>query len=77
MNFASDEQRFNELSEDHKRLLRRLWVIKGSTLKEFGRFYPYEEIKNFLVRLPIDKGIFPYFLSHRWESTPSTRCTAD
>lgn len=71
INMATDDQRFSELTDDSKRLLRKLWVIKAETLCRWGQFRRFEEIRDDLVRLPIDSCVFAKFISHRWEKSNS------
>ncbi len=63
-----EPERYSKLKTPEKTLLSNLLVIKGETLIKWGRFRIFEEIKDQLVKLPIEKGVFPFFISHRWET---------
>jgi hypothetical protein len=69
MKFSSEEQHFFEIPEETQHVLSKLWVVKGATLKAWGQFRVFEEIRNQLVRLPIENGKIALFISHRWETT--------
>jgi len=69
MDFTGEDYRLSMLSEETKDLLRNLWVIRGRSLKQWGRFRVFEDIPDQLMQLPINSGIFARFISHRWERT--------